>query len=41
MHGRFFIKRKFSEFIALRKILAHRWPGSFVPGLKKKLEMKN
>lgn len=41
MHGRFFIKRKLTEFLSLRKILVHRWPGSFIPALKNKIEMKN
>jgi sorting nexin-1/2 len=41
IHGRFTVKRKYNEFLALRKIIAQRWPGSYIPGLKNKFDMKN
>jgi hypothetical protein len=27
--------------LSLRKIIAQRWPGSYIPGLKNKFDMKN
>ena len=41
MHGNFYIKRKYTEFQSLRKILTQRWPGSYIPSLKNKIEMHN
>lgn len=38
--GNFSIKRRYKEFFTMRRVLAERWPGCYVPCIPEKVEVK-